>query len=138
MGKARVMNRSILLDQSRWQGEYTGDILKTDAEALVNTVNCVGIMGQRRRSAVQKAFPENYKAYKAACESHQVQPGRMFIFETALSRNRLPSAATASQQTAWPPVIRVAKSNSGGSTSIDVPVVGTLIGAEMSMPSGAT
>lgn len=58
-----------------------GDILKADAEALVNTVNCVGIMGRGIALQFRKAFPENFKAYEAACKSHQVQPGKMFIYD---------------------------------------------------------
>jgi O-acetyl-ADP-ribose deacetylase (regulator of RNase III) len=68
--------------------EYrTGDILKADAEALVNTVNCVGIMGRGIALQFKSAFPENFKAYAAACRRGEVQPGRMFVFETgALTR----------------------------------------------------
>ncbi len=58
-----------------------GDILKADAEALVNTVNCVGIMGRGIALQFRKAFPENFKAYEAACKAHQVQPGKMFIYD---------------------------------------------------------
>src|SRR5215468_10634121 len=63
--------------------EYrAGDILLTDAEALVNTVNCVGIMGRGIALQFKDAYPENFKAYEAACERGEVQPGRMFVFET--------------------------------------------------------
>lgn len=63
--------------------EYkTGDILREDAEALVNTVNCVGVMGRGIALQFKKAFPANFKAYAAACKSDEVQPGRMFVFET--------------------------------------------------------
>lgn len=58
-----------------------GDILKADAEALVNTVNCVGVMGRGIALQFKKAFPENFKAYEAACKSHQVQPGKMFVYD---------------------------------------------------------
>ncbi|MGP1679947.1 MAG: type II toxin-antitoxin system antitoxin DNA ADP-ribosyl glycohydrolase DarG [Burkholderiales bacterium] len=60
----------------------TGDILNADAEALVNAVNCVGVMGRGVALLFKKAFPENFKAYAAACARGQVQPGRMFVFET--------------------------------------------------------
>jgi O-acetyl-ADP-ribose deacetylase (regulator of RNase III) len=60
----------------------TGDILAEDAEALVNTVNCVGIMGRGIALQFKNAFPANFKAYEAACAHGDVQPGRMFIFET--------------------------------------------------------
>jgi O-acetyl-ADP-ribose deacetylase (regulator of RNase III) len=58
-----------------------GDILKADAEALVNTVNCVGIMGRGIALQFRKAFPENFKAYEAGCKSNQVKPGKMFIYD---------------------------------------------------------
>ncbi len=58
-----------------------GDILKVDAEALVNTVNCVGVMGRGIALQFRKAFPENFKAYEAACKTRQVQPGKMFIYD---------------------------------------------------------
>ena len=60
----------------------TGDILKADAEALVNTVNCVGIMGRGIALQFKEIFPANFKAYVAACKREEVQPGRMFVFDT--------------------------------------------------------
>lgn len=63
-------------------GYKTGDILQADAEALVNTVNCVGIMGRGVALQFKNTFPENFKAYAAACGRNELQPGRMFVFET--------------------------------------------------------
>ena len=60
----------------------TGDIFKADAEALVNTVNCVGVMGRGLALRFKQRFPENFKAYAAACKRKQVQPGKMFVYET--------------------------------------------------------
>lgn len=60
----------------------TGNILAADAEALVNTVNCVGIMGRGIALKFKEAFPANFKAYAVACSREEVQPGRMFVFET--------------------------------------------------------
>ena len=65
----------------------TGDILAADAEALVNTVNCVGIMGRGIALQFKNAFPDNFKAYEAACRRGDVQPGRMFVFETGQLTN---------------------------------------------------
>lgn len=63
--------------------EYTtGDILKNDAEALVNTVNCVGVMGRGIALQFKRAFPANFKAYAAACKREEVVPGKMFVFDT--------------------------------------------------------
>lgn len=60
----------------------TGDILKAEAEAMVNTVNCVGIMGRGIALQFKNMFPANFKAYATACEREEVQPGRMFVFDT--------------------------------------------------------
>lgn len=65
----------------------TGDILAEDAEALVNTVNCVGIMGRGIALQFKNAFPDNFKAYEAACRRGDVQPGRMLVFETGQLTN---------------------------------------------------
>lgn len=63
--------------------EYTsGNILEADAEALVNSVNCVGVMGRGIALQFKKAFPANFKAYAVACRRGEVQPGRMYVFET--------------------------------------------------------
>jgi O-acetyl-ADP-ribose deacetylase (regulator of RNase III) len=65
----------------------TGDILAEDAEALVNSVNCVGVMGRGVALQFKKAFPANFKSYAAACKSNEVQPGQMFVFETGQLTN---------------------------------------------------
>ena len=59
-----------------------GDILKDDSDAIVNTVNCVGIMGRGIALQFKNAWPGNFKAYEAACKREEVQPGRMFIYGT--------------------------------------------------------
>lgn len=56
-----------------------GDILKADAEALVNTVNCVGIMGRGIALQFSKAFPECFRSYKALCDRKGLQPGTMHV-----------------------------------------------------------
>ena len=65
----------------------TGDILTEDAEALVNTVNCVGSMGRGIALQFKNSFPDNFKSYVAACKRKDVQPGRMFVFETGQLAN---------------------------------------------------
>lgn len=59
-----------------------GNLLVAKTEALVNTVNCIGYMGKGIALQFRKAFPENFGAYQKACKAGQVQPGKMFIFET--------------------------------------------------------
>lgn len=61
---------------------FHGDILKANAEALVNTVNCVGVMGRGIALQFKNMFPDNYKAYAAACKKNIVQPGKMFVFDS--------------------------------------------------------
>lgn len=64
-----------------------GDILRADAEAIVNTVNCVGVMGRGIALQFKKAWPDNFKAYEIACKKNEVHPGKMFIFETGQLTN---------------------------------------------------
>jgi O-acetyl-ADP-ribose deacetylase (regulator of RNase III) len=58
-----------------------GDLLKQSSEAIVNTVNCVGVMGKGIALQFKQRWPQNFKAYAAACEDGKVQPGRMFIYD---------------------------------------------------------
>lgn len=60
----------------------TGDVLSESAEALVNTVNCIGVMGRGIALQFKRRFPENFKAYELACKNGKVFPGKMFVFET--------------------------------------------------------
>ena len=59
----------------------TGNILESEAEALVNTVNCVGVMGRGIALQFKRAYPENFKAYKKACAAKEVVPGKMFVHD---------------------------------------------------------
>lgn len=59
----------------------SGDILADDSDAIVNTVNCVGVMGRGLALQFKNAWPKNFAAYLAACQRDEVQPGRMFIYE---------------------------------------------------------
>lgn len=58
-----------------------GDILATHTEAVVNPVNCVGVMGRGLALQFKCAYPENCQAYAAACQRGEVRIGRMFVFE---------------------------------------------------------
>lgn len=60
----------------------TGDILTESVEALVNTVNCVGVMGRGLALQFKRAFPDNFKAYAVRCRRNGMQPGHVFVFET--------------------------------------------------------
>ncbi len=64
-----------------------GNLLNADAEALVNAVNCVGIMGKGIALQFKKVFPENFLHYKAVCDRKELQPGKLFIYETNMLYN---------------------------------------------------
>tara|TARA_B100002003_G_C14149645_1_gene552888 strand:- start:1370 stop:2392 length:1023 start_codon:yes stop_codon:yes gene_type:complete len=59
-----------------------GDLLKQqDVDAIVNTVNCVGVMGKGIALQFKKKWPENFKMYAAACKNGEVKLGQMFTYE---------------------------------------------------------
>lgn len=58
-----------------------GNILESDAQALVNTVNTVGVMGKGIALQFKRAFPNNYKAYSKACKNDLVDIGKLFVFK---------------------------------------------------------
>lgn len=59
-----------------------GNILEADAEALVNTVNCVGVMGKGIALQFKNAYPENFLIYEKACRHSELAPGKMLTVET--------------------------------------------------------
>ncbi|NOW95991.1 macro domain-containing protein [Mucilaginibacter sp. SG564] len=60
---------------------HRGDLLKDDADCLVNTVNTVGIMGKGVALAFKNAFPHNYLAYRNAFAAKQLAIGRLLIVQ---------------------------------------------------------
>ncbi len=61
---------------------YTqGNLLAAEAEALVNTVNTVGVMGKGIALMFKERFPQNFKEYAAACKENRVCTGQMFVTE---------------------------------------------------------
>jgi O-acetyl-ADP-ribose deacetylase (regulator of RNase III) len=59
-----------------------GNLLKADVDALVNTVNTVGVMGKGIALMFKEAFAENFRQYAAACKDGEVRTGKMFVTET--------------------------------------------------------
>jgi O-acetyl-ADP-ribose deacetylase (regulator of RNase III) len=60
--------------------QYTkGNILDSDAQALVNTVNTVGIMGKGVALQFKNAFPNNFKAYQDACKRKEIEVGKLLV-----------------------------------------------------------
>ena len=61
--------------------EEDGNLLDTAADALVNTVNTVGVMGKGLALQFKQAYPGNFRAYQVACRNGEVRLGRMFVYE---------------------------------------------------------
>lgn len=62
---------------------YTqGNLLEANVEALVNTVNTVGVMGKGIALMFKERFPENMQAYAKACNAEEVVTGKMFVTAT--------------------------------------------------------
>ena len=59
-----------------------GDLFCDHAEAFVNAVNCVGVMGRGIALQFKKRYPENFKAYELKCKLNHMMPGRVFVYET--------------------------------------------------------
>ncbi|OXM44532.1 type II toxin-antitoxin system antitoxin DNA ADP-ribosyl glycohydrolase DarG [Amycolatopsis alba] len=59
----------------------TGDLLASDVDALVNTVNCVGVMGKGIALQFKRRYPDNFESYAKACKVHEVQLGKMYVVE---------------------------------------------------------
>jgi len=58
-----------------------GNLLKANAEALVNTVNTVGVMGKGIALQFRQAYPEMYKAYEKACKANELELGKINVFD---------------------------------------------------------
>jgi O-acetyl-ADP-ribose deacetylase (regulator of RNase III) len=65
----------------------TGDILTDGSEALVNPVNCAGVMGAGLAKQFKEAFPLNFWAYEKECFNKHVNLGRVYVYETGQLTN---------------------------------------------------
>jgi O-acetyl-ADP-ribose deacetylase (regulator of RNase III) len=62
--------------------ETKGNMLEASADALVNTVNTVGVAGKGVALQFRQAFPDNFRAYERAARRGEIKPGRMFVWPT--------------------------------------------------------
>lgn len=61
----------------------SGDLLQQDdADAIVNTVNCVGVMGKGIALQFRHKWPKNYEEYRAECKAGRIRPGTMFVHDS--------------------------------------------------------
>ncbi|MFI6067933.1 macro domain-containing protein [Micromonospora sp. NPDC051227] len=65
-----------------------GNLLTAEVDALVNTVNTVGVMGKGIALQFKRAFPANFRAYRAACARGEVRLGEVWTFDNAVLGHR--------------------------------------------------
>lgn len=58
----------------------TGDLLSSSADALVNTVNCEGVMGKGIAYQFKLRYPKNYADYRKTCQNGNLYPGKLHYF----------------------------------------------------------
>jgi len=108
-----------------------GDILQSKAQTLVNTVNCVGIMGKGIALEFKKRFPEMFEDYAERCERKEVKPGVPYLYKTLLP----PQIINFPTKDHWKSVSRIADVERGlkhllsrykewGVTSLAIPPLG--------------
>ena len=61
-----------------------GDLFKSNAQTLVNTVNCVGVMGKGIALGFKRRFPEMYEDYVRRCEAREVKLGEPYLYRSLL------------------------------------------------------
>jgi O-acetyl-ADP-ribose deacetylase (regulator of RNase III)/uncharacterized protein YwgA len=108
-----------------------GDILQSKAQTLINTVNCVGIMGKGIAQEFKKRFPEMFDDYAQRCERKEVKPGVPYLYKTLL----LPQIINFPTKDHWKSVSRITDIEHGmqlllsqykewGITSLAIPPLG--------------
>jgi O-acetyl-ADP-ribose deacetylase (regulator of RNase III) len=108
-----------------------GDILQSKAQTLINTVNCVGVMGKGIALEFKKRFPEMFDDYEKRCERKEVKPGIPYLYKTLLS----PQIINFPTKDHWKSVSRISDIERGmqillreymewGVTSLAIPALG--------------
>jgi uncharacterized protein YwgA/O-acetyl-ADP-ribose deacetylase (regulator of RNase III) len=62
-----------------------GDIFKSEAQTLVNTVNCVGVMGKGLALEFKKRFPDMYEDYVKRCRQGEVRLGKPYLYKRLIT-----------------------------------------------------
>ena len=71
-----------------------GNILESDAEALVNPVNCVGVMGAGLAKQFKAKYPEMFDKYKELCKQGKFHGGHIHIYQIKCKRRFIINFAT--------------------------------------------
>ena len=61
--------------------EKNKNIFEREVDAIINTVNCVGVMGKGIALQFKQLYPDNFKQYKKACDKKEIIPGKMFVYD---------------------------------------------------------
>lgn len=64
-----------------------GDMFKSQVQTLVNTVNCVGVMGKGLALQFKKLFPDMCRDYQERCNRNEVKLGQPYIYKGLMSQN---------------------------------------------------
>jgi O-acetyl-ADP-ribose deacetylase (regulator of RNase III) len=64
-----------------------GDLFESNAQTLVNTVNCVGVMGKGVALGFKERFPEMYQDYEVRCKRKEVRLGRPYLYRQLFPPN---------------------------------------------------
>ena len=81
--------------------EDHGNILEAPADALVNTVNTVGIMGKGLALQFKQAYPGNFHAYEAACRQGEVRLGNLLLHGGVVKVECAPDADRREALESW-------------------------------------
>jgi len=112
-----------------------GNLFDSKAQTLVNTVNCVGVMGKGIALEFKKRFPEMHSEYVKLCAGGQVRLGQPYVFK----RDKLPWILNFPTKGHWRAVAKLGDIERGleyllahykrwGLTSIAVPPLGCGLG----------
>lgn len=58
-----------------------GDIFESSCEVIVNSINCVGVMGGGLALAFKKKFPEHFETYKKMCQNGEIKVGELYVID---------------------------------------------------------
>tara|TARA_Y100000766_G_C18399905_1_gene362248 strand:- start:22 stop:528 length:507 start_codon:yes stop_codon:yes gene_type:complete len=83
-----IQNNSKFTDDSMIK-IIAGDIFDTDAEVIVNPVNCIGVMGKGLAKVIKKQYPWSFSNYEQACKRNELTPGGYVVskFESMFSKD---------------------------------------------------
>ena len=79
-----------------------GNLFDTQCEAIVNTVNCVGVMGKGVALQCKNEYPENYRSYRERCRKGELQPGTLLVLrDTSLRTGHQKTIVNFPTKTDW-------------------------------------